>query len=65
MPPMLTTEQAKRLAEELTSLSKQQSLALQTSAYHRMTEIAAANYDARRLRIAEICTQLAEFCADV
>jgi hypothetical protein len=52
---------AKDLAKELSELAKQQYEALQKSSYFRMSGQEASAYDARRLRISEICSVLAEF----
>jgi hypothetical protein len=54
-------EQAKALADELSTLSKLQSKALQTAAYVRMSETEAKKYDERRERISDICTLLGKF----
>jgi hypothetical protein len=53
--------QAKLIADELSTLSKQQSLALQGSGYNKMSKEQAASYDERRIRIAELCAVLAKF----
>jgi hypothetical protein len=50
----LSAEQAKELADELSVLSKQQSQALQTAAYIRMSQEEARTYDERSRRIGEI-----------
>jgi hypothetical protein len=57
----LSVEEAKNLSDELTKLSKQQSLALQTTAYLKMSKEEAAEYDQRRLRISEIWALLEKF----
>jgi hypothetical protein len=57
----LSAEQAKELAQEMATLSKQQFEALQTAAYMRMSQDEAAQYDRRRLRIGEICGLLSKF----
>ena len=49
-----SAERAKELADELAALSKQQSAALQTAAYIRMSAEEAEHYDQRRIRIGEI-----------
>lgn len=57
----LSVEQVKNLSDELTQLSKQQSQALLTAAYQKMSNEAAAEYDQRRLRISEISALLEKF----
>ena len=57
----LSAEQANKLSDELTALSKQQSEALLSSAYIRMSLEEAKEYDKRRIRIGEICELLAKF----
>lgn len=59
-----TAEQVRGLADELAALSKQQSKALQTSAYKRMSIEEASEYDRRRVRIAEICAVVGKFKPD-
>jgi hypothetical protein len=54
-------QQAKLIADELATLSKQQSLALQGSAYGKMSTEEAERYDQRRIRIGELCTLLNQF----
>jgi hypothetical protein len=60
----LKREQAEALTRELTELSQQQSQALQTAAYFRMTTEEATKYDARRERIAQISALLGKIKAD-
>jgi hypothetical protein len=57
----LSEDEAKALAEELSELSKQQSEALQTAAYMRMSKDEAEKFDQRRARIGEICGLLGKF----
>jgi hypothetical protein len=52
----LSAERVKELADELSERSKQQSKALQASAYISMDPEEAQNYDKRRQRIAELCS---------
>jgi hypothetical protein len=59
-----TAEQVRGLADELAALSKQQSKALQASAYKRMSVEEASEYDRRRVRIAEICAVVGKFKPD-
>ena len=54
-------EREKALHDELTSLSKQQSEALQTAVYMRMEPKIAAAYDMRAKRIAELCKLLGDY----
>jgi polyhydroxyalkanoate synthesis regulator phasin len=60
-PANLSAEQAKELTDELSALSKQQSKALQSAAYTRMSKEEAKEYDQRRVRIAEICALVGTF----
>jgi hypothetical protein len=53
--------QYKELADELSDLSKLQSHALQASAYALMNAQEAQEYDARRIRIGELCERLGKF----
>lgn len=53
--------QAKLLADELSTLSKQQSLALQGSSYGKMSKADAERYDRRRIRIGELCGLLSQY----
>jgi hypothetical protein len=57
----LSPEQVKELADELSVLSKRQSVALQGAAYQQMSREEAAEYDVRRVRIGEICALLGKF----
>jgi hypothetical protein len=50
-----------KLADELSKLSKLQSRALQASAYVLMSAQEAQEYDARRIRIGELCERLGKF----
>jgi hypothetical protein len=50
-----------KLADELSELSKLQSQALQASAYVLMNAQEAQQYDARRIRIGELCECLGRF----
>jgi len=59
----LMREQAEALANELSELSKQQSEALQTASYFRMSAEEAMKYDERRLRIARISSIVGKFKA--
>jgi hypothetical protein len=59
----LIREQAEALADELRELSKQQSEALQTASYFRMSPEDAIKYDERRLRIAQISSIVGKFKA--
>lgn len=52
--PTSEAEQVKNLSDELTKLSKQQSIALQKTALPEMSREEAAEYEQRRLRIAEL-----------
>lgn len=54
-------EREKALHDELTSLSKQQSEALQTAVYMRMDPQMAAAYDMRAKRISELCKLLGDY----
>jgi hypothetical protein len=54
----LSAEQAKELADELSPLSKEQSKALQSAVYIKMSKEEAAHYDGRARRIKELCTLL-------
>ena len=49
------------LTDELSALCKLQSQALQASAYIRMNAHEAQEYDARRIRIGELCERLGNF----
>jgi hypothetical protein len=60
-PDPFKTEQMGKIAEELSVLSKQQSLALQQAAYLSMSKDDAQKYDERRIRIGQICDLLARF----
>jgi hypothetical protein len=60
VPPYKSVEYQK-LAEELSLLSKLQSQALQASAYIMMGAEEAREYDARRIRIGELCERLGKF----
>jgi hypothetical protein len=51
----------KELADELSALCKLQSQALQASAYKMMNAQEAQEYDARRIRIGELCECLGKF----
>jgi hypothetical protein len=57
----LSAEETKTLLEELATLSKQQFMARQTAIFIPMTRPEAADYDARRNRIAEIYGILGNF----
>jgi hypothetical protein len=59
----ISAERAEELANELSLLSQQQSEALLTAAYIRMSAEEAKKYDARRLRITEISAILGRFKA--
>jgi hypothetical protein len=59
----ITAERAEELATELSLLSQQQSEALLTAAYIRLSAEEAKKYDARRLRISEISAILGRFKA--
>ena len=59
----LSAEETKTLSEELATLSKQQFMARQSAIFIRMTRPEAADYDARRNRIAEIYGILGTFKA--
>jgi hypothetical protein len=61
----LSANQAKELADELTALAKQQSEALQTAAYLKMSEKQAQQYDKRAVRISELCGLLGNIRPDV
>jgi len=54
----VTSEEARALADELSELAKQQSLALQSAPYIKMSQQEAREYDARRLRIGELYSWL-------
>ena len=49
------------LTDELSALCKLQSQALQASAYKMMSALEAQDYDARRIRIEELCERLGKF----
>ena len=51
----------KELADELSELSKLQSQALQASAYKLMNAQEVKEYDARRIRIGDLCERLGKF----
>ena len=57
-PEGISAEQLSELADELSKLSKQQSIALQASAYIQMNAQEAGEYDERRVRIGELCSVL-------
>jgi hypothetical protein len=57
----LSSEEAKKLAEELSALSRRQSEALQIAAYMKMSKEEAEHYDERARRIGQICGQLRKF----
>jgi hypothetical protein len=57
----LSAEEAGAFARELAKLSAEQYKALQDSVYMRMLPKEAEEYDRRRLRIAELWTQLHKF----
>jgi len=54
-------QEAQRLAEELSNLSKQQSKALQQAIYTGMSKEETAAYDKRAEHISELCTKLSKF----
>ena len=60
-PDTLSTDEALALSAELATLSRQQYEALLRFPYVLMTPEHAAEYDVRRLRIAEICDALKSF----
>jgi|RhiMethySRZTD1v2_1073278.scaffolds.fasta_scaffold4050988_1 hypothetical protein len=57
----LTGERAEALTRELTELLQQQSEALKTAAYFRMSPEEAHRYETRRQRISEISILLGKF----
>ena len=59
----ISAERAEELATELSLLSQQQSEALLTATYIRMSPAEARKYDTRRLRITEISAILGRFKA--
>jgi hypothetical protein len=59
----LSAEETKTLSEEFATLSNQQLMARQSPIFIRMTLPEAADYDARRNRIAEIYAILGKFKA--
>jgi hypothetical protein len=59
-----TRGQLSELADELSKLSKQQSIALQQSAYLSMSPEEAREYDERRVRIGKLCSILGKFKAN-
>ncbi|HEY1464796.1 MAG TPA: hypothetical protein VGF44_15375 [Terriglobales bacterium] len=61
LPDSLSAEQASQLAEELSVLSKEQSVALQVAPYAQMSVEEAKRYDLGRIRIEEICALLVKF----
>jgi hypothetical protein len=54
-------EQARRLAEELSELSRKQAEALQTAIYVTMSQEEIAVYEKRRARVIELCTLLGKY----
>ena len=60
-PDKLSAEQAKKLADELSALSKLQSEALEAATYITMSEEEAKEYDQRGARIGELCRLLGKF----
>ena len=61
MDNSLKLEREKALLDELASLSKQQSEALQTAVYMRMEPKMAAQYDIRAKRIGELCKLIGDY----
>jgi hypothetical protein len=59
----LSAEAAEEFARELAKSSTAQFRALQDSVYMRMNPKQAEEYDRRRLRISELCTQIHKFKA--
>lgn len=57
----INEQEAQRLAEELSDLSKQQSTALQQAIYTGMSKEEAAAYDKRAEHISELCSRLSKF----
>jgi hypothetical protein len=57
----LTPEQVKELMSELAALSKQQSKALENSAYLGMSASEKAEYNKRRARIVELSEMVSVF----
>ena len=57
----LSAEQAKKLADELSALSKLQSEALEAAIYVSMSQEEAKEYDERGARIGELCRLLGKF----
>lgn len=55
------TNERRDLERELSKLSRQQNVALQTASYEKMSKAEAEEYDERRIRIAEICALLSRF----
>ena len=62
-PDDISPKQLSELAEELSTLSKKQSQALQASVYIQMNAQEAREYDERRVRIGELCSILGKFKA--
>jgi len=60
-PDKLSAEQAKKLADELSALSKLQSEALEAAIYVSMSQEEAKEYDQRGARIGELCRLLGKF----
>lgn len=56
-----TIQQQRRMAAELSILSKAQSEALQKAPYIRMSKAERGAYDRRRERIDELCESLTKF----
>ena len=59
----LTAERAKQLADELGALSKQQSAAMLSAAYLKMSKEDGERFDRRAVRIRQICDLLGIFAA--
>jgi hypothetical protein len=56
-----SAQQAKELADELSTLYKDQSKALQSAVYIKMTKEEFAQYDKRATRIKQISTLLGKY----
>lgn len=63
MPDRVVSDEEKALTDEMATLAKAQSEALQTAVYMRMPKDVAQKYDERAKRIGEICSLLTKLTA--
>lgn len=65
VPTDKSRDNIRALSSELEELTKHQYEALQKSSYIKMSQAESVAYDARRVRIAEVCKLLANFRTEV